>query len=103
MDQNSNKYKLLIVGLLIDVLGIVSSSWVILGAGDFIDVAFAPLSAYLMTRMYRGTAGKVAGVVTFIEEILPFTDIIPSFTFMWLYTFVFKASEAGKVIDNDIE
>jgi hypothetical protein len=39
--------------------------------GEFSDVIWAPMAAYLMTRMYKGTAGKVGGVVTFIEEIVP--------------------------------
>jgi hypothetical protein len=38
--------------------------------GEFSDVIWAPMAAYLMTRMYKGTAGKVE-VVTFIEEIVP--------------------------------
>jgi hypothetical protein len=42
---------------------------------EFSDVIWAPMAAYLMTRMYKGTAGKVE-VVT-IEEI-SFTDFIPS-------------------------
>jgi hypothetical protein len=32
--------------------------------GEFSDVIWAPMAAYLMTRMYKGTAGKVGGVVT---------------------------------------
>jgi hypothetical protein len=27
--------------------------------GEFSDVIWAPMAAYLMTRMYKGTAGKV--------------------------------------------
>mgnify|MGYP000043250089 FL=1 len=52
------------------------------------------MAAYLMTRMYKGTAGKVGGVITFIEEIVPFTDFIPSFTLMWFYNYVVK-KESG--------
>ena len=40
--------------------------------------------------MYRGTQGKIAAVVVFLEEILPGLDIIPTFTLMWLYTFIWK-------------
>jgi hypothetical protein len=40
--------------------------------------------------MYKGTTGKVAGVITFIEEAFPFFDIIPTFTIMWVYTYVFE-------------
>jgi hypothetical protein len=99
MSTPTNKYKLLILGIFLDAVGVVTSSWIIPAIGDFADIAWAPLSAWLMTRMYKGTAGKVAGVVTFVEEIIPFVDIVPSFTIMWLYTFVFK----GKAVDEVIE
>lgn len=90
----TNKYKLLLLGLLFDAIGMVTSSWIIPAIGDFSDIAWAPLSAWLMTRMYKGTAGKVAGVVAFVEEIVPFVDLVPSFTLMWIYTFVLKSSNA---------
>jgi hypothetical protein len=43
--------------------------------------------------MYRGIPGKTAGVLTFLEELLPGIDIIPTFTLMWIYTFVFKKGQ----------
>lgn len=100
-----SKYKLLFFGLLIDAFGMLTSSWVLPIIGDFADIIWAPLSAYLMTRFYRGNAGKIAGVATFIEEIIPGLDIIPSFTLMWLYTYVIKDSKLSKVIDveEDVE
>jgi hypothetical protein len=94
-----NKYKLLFIGLLIDALGMLTSSWVLPVIGDFADIVWAPLTAWLMTRLYKGTAGKIAGVATFIEEIIPGLDIIPSFTLMWLYTHVIKDSKISKVLD----
>jgi len=64
------------------------------------DIVWAPLSAYLMTRLYKGKKGKIAAVVTFIEEALPFLDVVPTFTLMWVYTFVFnKEKYSGDVID----
>ncbi|MBE16222.1 MAG: hypothetical protein ABNH00_07595 [Dokdonia sp.] len=102
MKMPTNKYKLLFLGLLFDAIGVVTSSWIIPAIGDFSDIAWAPISAWLMTRMYKGTAGKVAGVVAFVEEIVPFVDIIPSFTLMWLYTYVLTASNTSddkKVIE----
>lgn len=96
MKKPSNKYKLLMIGLLLDGVGIITSSWILPAIGDFADVVWAPLAAWLMTKMYKGTAGKVAGVITFVEEIIPYVDIVPSFTLMWLYTFVFK----GKAVET---
>jgi hypothetical protein len=46
-----------------------------------------------MTRMYKGRVGKVASVLTFLEEIIPFTDVIPSFTLTWIYTYYFQKEE----------
>lgn len=103
MDTKENKYKLLLIGLLLDAVGIVTSSWVLPLVGDVADVVWAPLTAWLMTRLYKGTAGKVGGVVTFIEEIIPGVDLIPSFTLMWLYTYVIKDSKIGQVVDKKVQ
>jgi len=48
--------------------------------------------------MYKGTEGKVAGVISFIEEIVPGLDIIPTFTIMWFYTYVIK-KEVPEIIE----
>ena len=86
-----NKYKKLGIGILFDALGLVS--FIIPGIGEFSDIVWAPVSAWLMTKLYAGKAGKVAGVITLVEEALPGFDVIPTFTLMWLYTYVFKKEE----------
>lgn len=91
------KYKDLFWGLLFDGIGMLS--FAIPFIGDFSDVIWAPLSAWLMIRMYKGRAGQAAGAVSFIEEIIPGLDIIPTFTIMWLYTHVFKKENAKKTIE----
>lgn len=91
------KYKHLLLGLLYDGIGMLSFSF--LGIGEFSDIIWAPLSAWLMTRMYKGRAGQAAGAVTFIEELVPGLDFIPSFTLMWLYTYVFKSGKKEKTIE----
>lgn len=85
--QNSSKSKKLILGIVFDLLGYVSIIF------PPFDIVWAPLSAYLMIKMYEGTPGKVAGVISFVEEALPFVDFIPSFSLMWLYTFVFQKNK----------
>lgn len=82
-----NKWKNLWVGLLLDAIGMLS--FILPGVGEFMDLIWAPISGWLMTRMYKGNKGKVAGVIAFLEELIPGMDIIPSFTLMWLYTYVF--------------
>ncbi len=96
-DTKDNKVRNLFLGLLFDALGMVS--FIIPGIGEFADVIWAPVAGWLMTRMYKGKAGKTAAVITFIEEILPGLDIIPTFTLMWFYTYVFSKERNNKIID----
>lgn len=85
------KYKDLFWGLLFDGIGMLS--FIMPGIGEFSDMLWAPMAAWLMTKMYKGKAGKVAGVIAFVEELLPGIDLVPSFTLMWIYTYVFKGKE----------
>ena len=93
----NKKYKQLLMGLLFDGIGMLS--FVIPFVGEFSDIVWAPLSGWLMTRMYKGSVGKAAGIFTFVEEIIPGFDIIPSFTLMWLYTYVFKVAKKEQTIE----
>lgn len=88
MEQVNNKNRDLVLGLLFDGIGMLSFSIPLIG--EFSDVVWAPLAGFLMTWMYKGKIGKVAGVFTFLEEIIPFTDVIPSFTLTWIYTYWIK-------------
>lgn len=85
------KYKLLALGLLFDGIGMLS--FMMPGIGEFTDLIWAPVAGWLMTRMYKGNPGKIAGLIAFIEEIVPGLDVIPSFTLMWLYTYVFATNK----------
>ncbi|WP_299162806.1 hypothetical protein [uncultured Eudoraea sp.] len=85
------KYKLLALGLLFDGIGMLS--FMMPGIGEFTDLIWAPIAGWLMTRMYKGNPGKIAGLIAFIEEIVPGLDVIPSFTLMWLYTYVFATNK----------
>ena len=82
-----SKNKKLALSLLFDAIGFV----------PFIDLVWAPTSAYIMTKMYKGNKGKIAGIVTFIEEFLPGLDFIPTFTLMWLVTYVFNTNNSTVV------
>lgn len=90
-------YKKLALGLLFDGIGMLS--FAIPFIGSFTDIIWAPVAGWLMTRMYKGNAGKAAGAITFIEEILPGLDIIPTFTIMWVYTYLFKGTQARTTIE----
>ena len=90
LNNMSKKYKKLILSIVLDLIGLI----------PLIDIIWAPLSGYIMTKLYKGTKGKVAGIISFVEEIIPFSDVIPTFTIMWLYSYVFTKSETeddGKI------
>ncbi len=94
--KNDKKIQNLLLGLLFDAIGM--ASYLIPGIGDLLDVFWAPLAGWLMTRMYKGKIGQAAGIITFVEEIIPGIDVVPTFTIMWLYTYVLSGKK-GKVID----
>ncbi|TPG43885.1 hypothetical protein [Flavobacterium pectinovorum] len=88
---SDDRTRKLLLGLLLDGIGMISFTIPLLG--EFSDVIWAPIAAFVMTRMYKGRVGKVASILTFVEEILPFTDVIPSFTLTWIYTYYFQKSD----------
>ncbi|NNK76048.1 MAG: hypothetical protein HKP42_08290 [Maribacter sp.] len=102
MSKNKNKkYQTLLLGLVFDGIGMLS--FAVPFIGDFSDIIWAPLAGWLMTRLYKGKIGKAAGVFTFIEEIMPGLDVVPSFTIMWIYTHILKSSKKGKIIEVDAD
>jgi hypothetical protein len=88
VEQTDNKTRNLILGLLFDGIGMLS--FTVPFIGEFSDVVWAPLAGFLMTWMYKGRLGRLAGAFTFLEEIIPFTDVIPSFTLTWMYNYWIK-------------
>jgi len=91
------KNKKLVKSLVYDAVGMATMSIPLIG--PFLDIAWAPIAAKKMSKMYPGTKGKFASVLVFLEEILPFTDIIPTFTLMWVYTYVWEKQQDGIIID----
>lgn len=86
-----NKYKKLIVSVGLDLIGLIPV--------PFLDFFWAPVSGYFMTKMYKGKEGKIAGIVVFLEEILPL-DIIPTFTIMWIYSYVIQKRKDENLIEK---
>ncbi|NOR27065.1 MAG: hypothetical protein GQ540_00885 [Lutibacter sp.] len=85
----NKKYTLLLLSILFDGIGMLS--FVIPMVGEFSDIIWAPLSAFLIYKMYKGVEGKVGSLVTFIEEIGVFgTDFLPTFTLTWIYKYIIK-------------
>lgn len=67
--------------IVLDVIGM--ASYVLPALGEFIDVGWAFISAIIFRTLFGGRVGKIGSVLNFLEEALPFTDLIPSFTIAW--------------------
>lgn len=91
-----NKERNLFLGILFDLIGMLT--YLVPFLGEFADTIWAPIAGYMLTKMYKGTIGKVSGIIGFLEEILPFSDFIPTFTITWIYTYVIKNQE-----DNNLK
>ena len=87
----SDKTSKLILSLLFDGIGILS--YIVPIFAEVTDLVWAPISGILLVVMFKGTAGKLAGVFGFIEELLPFVDVIPTFTITWFYTYVIRGGK----------
>lgn len=83
-----SKYKNLFLGIIFDAIGMLSFTIPFLG--EFSDVIWAPFSGYFLTKMYKGRVGKIGGIISFLEEMFPFTDVIPTFTLTWIYYYLIK-------------
>lgn len=77
-------YQKLVLCIFLDLVGCFSYALPFIG--EFFDVIWAPISGIIMLSIFKGNSGKVAGFLEFAEEIIPFTDFIPTFTLTWIYT-----------------
>ena len=67
--------------LILDFVGYASFSLPFLG--EFTDLLWAPISGMLFYKLFGGRMGVFGGGLSFLEELLPFTDFIPTFTIAW--------------------
>jgi hypothetical protein len=63
------------------------ATYIIPALGEVGDVVIAPIISALIYAVHRTTFGAIAG---FLEEIIPFTDNIPTATIIWIYRYFFK-------------
>lgn len=65
----------------LDLVGMASYAFPFLA--EFSDVVWAPISGLIFNKLFGGRLGMIGGVLNFLEELAPFTDVIPSFTIAW--------------------
>jgi hypothetical protein len=85
LKPKDNKISKLILGLVLDGVGLLS--YVVPVIAEATDIIWAPIAALALAAMYKGSVGKIGGVVAFIEEIIPGLDFIPTFTLTWFYEY----------------
>jgi hypothetical protein len=75
-----NKWVVLLCCVVLDVIG--ACSYMLPGLGEATDSVWAPLSAWLLYCLFQSTSFSLLNMV---EELLPFTDFIPSATLAWVW------------------
>lgn len=83
--MNNLKQPTLIACILMDVIG--SATYLLPGLGEFADIIWAPVSAVIFFRMFGGWKGAFGGMFSFVEELLPGMDFIPTFTIAWIWKY----------------
>jgi len=78
--------------IIMDLLGM--ATYALAWLGEYADIVWAPISGFVFFILFGGRFGLIGGTLDFLEEILPFTDIIPSFTIAWFI----RKREADKLI-----
>ena len=72
----------LLTSIVIDIIGVTTLA--IPGLGEFLDIMWAPVSGMIINQVYGSPGFAFMG---FAEEILPFTDILPTATIAWLWLY----------------
>jgi hypothetical protein len=86
--NTTKKQPSLILCIVMDIIGYATFTLPVLG--EFADVVWAPISAFIFYKTFGGWRGALGGIFNFAEEILPFTDFIPTFTISWLVQYFTK-------------
>ncbi|MGH2664809.1 hypothetical protein [Flavobacterium sp.] len=89
--QSDYKTAKLIIGIFLDLIGM--ASYLVPWIGEITDIIWAPIGAVVLGLMYRGSVGKIGGIIQFMEEAVPGIDFIPTFTLVWFYEYYFSKKE----------
>jgi len=81
--------------LLMDFLGY--ATYGIPFFGEFLDILWAPISAFIFFRLFGGVRGLFGGAFNFFEELMPGLDFIPTFTITWLLQYFRRSKPVQNV------
>jgi len=91
----------LILCIILDIIGY--ASFAIPGLGELSDVVWAPISGMIFYKMFGGAKGAFGGIFSFVEEILPFTDFIPTFSIMWVWQYYTKQQSVKQLTKQKVQ
>mmetsp|Transcript_56059 Transcript_56059/g.151208 ORF Transcript_56059/g.151208 Transcript_56059/m.151208 type:complete len:144 (-) Transcript_56059:305-736(-) len=77
-DLRSDPQRLLYACIVMDMIGF--SSYLVLFLGELVDIYWAPIFFLFMQYMFGSMLMSSVGC---LEELLPFTDIVPTATIAW--------------------
>ncbi|HRD58955.1 MAG TPA: hypothetical protein PK504_12960 [Ferruginibacter sp.] len=98
MNNNQKPLPSLILCIVLDLVGYASFSVPLLG--EFADIVWAPVSGLLFYKLFGGKMGLLGGGFSFLEEFLPFTDFIPTFTIAWALRYFGKEKHQVSIIKS---
>lgn len=75
-------------------------SYIIPIYAESIDFVWSPIAAIVHFFMLRGKLGTLGAGLTFVEELLPATDILPSFLIMWAVKYVIFKKKTLTKLEN---
>ncbi len=81
--------------ILMDAIGL--ATYAVPFFGEFADVIWAPISAFIFFRSFGGWKGAFGGIFNFIEELMPGLDFIPTFTIMYFMQRAGKVSKPAEM------
>lgn len=75
--------------LLMDIIGSAVAAIPLVG-----EILWAPISALVFWRMFGFSKGFFGGIFSFVEELIPGINFIPTFTIMWFIQYAKRKKES---------
>lgn len=82
---NAEEVKIPKLGFCIAMDLVGMASYIVPGLGETFDLAWAPISGFIFMKSFGGMTGKIGGMISMVEEAVPFVDAIPTFTIGYFY------------------
>lgn len=83
-----------------DVIGYATYSIPLIG--ELADIVWAPIAGVVFFRMFGGWKGAFGGIFSFVEELMPGLDFIPTFTLTWLWQYFTRPKADTQAAGNTI-